>query len=72
MSGLFARAMPAGPDEFRGSAPKSPHRAAKRLVPVGLVDPRHRRLLITFFTCILCRVDLISDEAIPSQAAAAA
>ncbi len=43
---VFA-AVAAGLDEFRGSKPKSPQRARRRLVPVGLIDPRPSRFVIT-------------------------
>jgi hypothetical protein len=47
VSGLLSQPLAAGLDEFRGSAPKSPHRARWRLVPVGLADPRSCRIVIT-------------------------
>ena len=47
VSGLLSQPLAAGLDEFRGSTPKSPHRARWRLVPVGLADPRPCRFVIT-------------------------
>ena len=47
VSGLLSQPLAAGLDEFRGSTPKPAHRARWRLVPVGLVDPRPCRFVIT-------------------------